>query len=62
MTEPAHRIAYIPEVLETILVHTDTHTLLTSAQRVCRYWYDLVQNSDDLQIALFLSQPKNLIT
>lgn len=37
-----------------ILVQTDMQTLLISAQTVCHKWHDLIQNSADLQAALFL--------
>ncbi|KAE8335249.1 hypothetical protein BDV24DRAFT_156209 [Aspergillus arachidicola] len=48
-----HRIFWIPEILEQVLLHTDVGTLLTSAQRVCRFWHDLTQSSRSLQTALF---------
>jgi hypothetical protein len=51
-SEP-HKIFLITEILELILLETDTRTLLTSAQRVCRTWHFLVQDSHDLQAALF---------
>jgi len=51
-TEP-HKIFFIIEILELILLETDVRSLLTSAQRVCRKWHDLIQDSGDLQAALF---------
>lgn len=51
-TEP-HRVLLVIEILEMILVRTDMQTLLTSAQRVCHKWHDLIQYSADLQAALF---------
>lgn len=51
-TEP-HKIFLIPEILKMILVQTDMQTLLTSAQRVCHQWHTLIQDSADLQAALF---------
>ncbi|KAJ5423597.1 hypothetical protein N7491_008813 [Penicillium cf. griseofulvum] len=48
-----HRIFLITEILELILLETDTRTLLASAQRVCRKWHSLIQDSSDLQAALF---------
>lgn len=48
-----HKIFLISEILELILLETDMRTLLTSAQRVCRKWHDLIQDSGDLQAALF---------
>ncbi|KAL5364834.1 hypothetical protein BJX96DRAFT_179309 [Aspergillus floccosus] len=46
------------ELLELILLQTDTRTLLT-AQRVCRLWRDVIQAHRGLQQALFFepSQP-----
>jgi hypothetical protein len=51
-SEP-HKIFLITEILELILLKTDTRTLLTSTQRVCRKWHFLVQGSYELQAALF---------
>ncbi|KAJ5426327.1 ABC transporter atnG [Penicillium sp. CMV-2018d] len=48
-----HKAFLITEILELILLETDTRTLLTSAQRVCRKWHFLIQDSSDLQAALF---------
>lgn len=48
-----HKVFLIPEVLEIILLATDTHTLLLS-QRVCRRWRKLIQGSHHLRAALFL--------
>lgn len=48
-----HRVLLVIEILEMILVKTDMQTLLTSAQRVCHKWHDLIQYSADLQAALF---------
>ncbi|RDW72586.1 uncharacterized protein DSM5745_07758 [Aspergillus mulundensis] len=50
---PHHKIFSIPELVEAILLETDPRTLLTSAQRVCRLWNDLIKNKDELQQALF---------
>lgn len=36
-----------------ILIQTDMQTLLTSAQRVCHRWHDLIQDSAGLQADLF---------
>ena len=48
-----------PEVLEMILLHTDMRTLLTSCQRVCRDWRNLITKSPSIQKALFFTQSKN---
>ncbi|KAJ6111315.1 hypothetical protein N7523_007376 [Penicillium sp. IBT 18751x] len=42
-----------PEVLEMILLQTDMRTLLTSCQRVCRDWRNLIIKSPSIQKALF---------
>ncbi|KAL2868134.1 uncharacterized protein BJX67DRAFT_62108 [Aspergillus lucknowensis] len=63
MTETRlHNIFCNPKILEAILLHLDMLTLLTSAQQVCRRWRDLIQKSDDLQIALFLKPSKEKVT
>lgn len=48
----AHRLFYLPEMLEAILLNLDMHTLLMSA-RVCYTWNDLIKNSRKIQQALF---------
>ncbi|KAE8422264.1 hypothetical protein BDV36DRAFT_245462, partial [Aspergillus pseudocaelatus] len=48
-----HRTLSTPEVLELILLQLDLRTLLTSAQRTCRAWRTLIQDSPALQRALF---------
>lgn len=53
-----HPIFLITEILEAILLHTDMCTLLTSAQRVCHRWHDLIKESRDLQAALFFTPVK----
>lgn len=47
-----------PEVLEMILLQTDMRTLLTSCQRVCRGWCNLVTKSPSIQKALFFTPIK----
>lgn len=42
------------ELLELILLEIDTQTLLTSANRVSRYWHNVIQQSVQLQTKLFL--------
>lgn len=39
-----HNVFLITEILELILLETETRTLLTSAQRVCRKWHLLIQD------------------
>ncbi|KAJ5836875.1 hypothetical protein N7447_002901 [Penicillium robsamsonii] len=41
------------EVLENILLHLDLKYILTSAQRVCHRWQDLISTSPSLQKYLF---------
>ncbi|KAF3386752.1 hypothetical protein F1880_000755 [Penicillium rolfsii] len=48
-----------PEILEMILVQTDIRTLLTSAQRVCRDWLNLITTSPSIQKALYFA-PTNV--
>ncbi|KAL4931805.1 uncharacterized protein BDV17DRAFT_255362 [Aspergillus undulatus] len=56
MTESAiNRALDTPEVLELVLVQTDMRTLLTSAQRVCRAWFNLIRTSPSIQKALFFT-------
>lgn len=45
----------IPELLEEILLHLDMSTLLVSAQRVNRLWFDVISGSKRLQQALFFT-------
>lgn len=47
-----------PEVLELILVQTDMRTLLTSCQRVCRDWHNLITTSPSIQKSLFFTPIK----
>lgn len=53
-----HKVFLVTEILEMILLETDMQTLLTSAQRVCRQWSTLIENSADLQCALFFRPVK----
>ncbi|OJJ30464.1 hypothetical protein ASPWEDRAFT_46060 [Aspergillus wentii DTO 134E9] len=53
-----HKAFLIPEILENILLHTDMCTLLTSAQRVCHHWHNLITESHNLQAALFFKPTK----
>lgn len=54
-----HKIFLVTEILEMILLQTDMQTLLISAQRVCQKWHALIQDSYDLQVALFLKPMKS---
>lgn len=47
-----HAVLYTAELLERILVHVDTSTLLIS-QRTCLFWKQCIQGSRMLQRALF---------
>lgn len=44
-----------PEILEMILIQVDISTLLTSAQRVCRSWFDVISKSPLIQKGLFFT-------
>lgn len=57
-TSQEHRMFQLPEILEMILLETDLRTLLTSAQRVCYLWHDLILTSPRLQEALFFKPCK----
>lgn len=50
-----NKVLDTPEMLEMILARIDMRTLLTSAQRVCRSWMDLVTKSPSIQKALFFT-------
>ncbi|KAJ5635159.1 uncharacterized protein N7484_008472 [Penicillium longicatenatum] len=51
--QPQIKVLTTPELLEIILLHLDTRTLLVSAQRVCQTWTALIQSSPAIQQALF---------
>lgn len=48
-----------PELLEIILVQMDMRSLLTSAQRVCHRWANLINKSPSIQKALFFTPIKD---
>ncbi|KAJ6110310.1 hypothetical protein N7486_002545 [Penicillium sp. IBT 16267x] len=48
-----------PEILEMILARMDMRTLLTSAQRVSRSWFNLISTSPSIQKALFFTPIKD---
>ncbi|KAL5043278.1 hypothetical protein BDW71DRAFT_188305 [Aspergillus fruticulosus] len=48
-----HKVLFITELLEGILLQADVRTLLT-AQRVCRKWQAVIRKSSALQIQLFM--------
>lgn len=48
----ANAVLLLRELLESILVHVDMHTLLMS-QRVCCVWYKVITGSKALQEALY---------
>jgi hypothetical protein len=54
--QPQTKVLTTPELLEIILLHLDTRTLLVSAPRVCRTWTVLIQSSPAIQQALFFQQ------
>lgn len=49
----------IPEILEMILAQVDMRTLLTSARRVSRSWFNLISTSSSIQKALFFTPIKD---
>lgn len=53
-----HKVFLVPELLEMILLQTDTRTLLVSCQRVCRFWHEVIKDSSNLQVALFFEPLK----
>ncbi|KAA8642797.1 uncharacterized protein ATNIH1004_009549 [Aspergillus tanneri] len=53
-----HRIFYIVEILEEILLQTEIRTLLISATTVCHFWRNVIQGSSDLQATLFFKPSK----
>jgi len=53
-SQQPHNIFLINELLENILLHADTRTLLISGQRVCRDWNEMIKASPRLQEHLFL--------
>ncbi|KAJ5100502.1 hypothetical protein N7456_006554 [Penicillium angulare] len=55
---PERKALDLPEILENIFLHLDHQSLLTSAQRVCRYWHELV-SQPTLQKHLFFEPDWN---
>jgi hypothetical protein len=49
----------VPEILEQILLRLDMRTLLTSAQRVCVRWRNMIAESLIIQQALFFKPVQN---
>lgn len=45
-----------------ILLETDMRTLLTSAQRVCQKWHDLIRDSSNLQATLFFKPARYILS
>lgn len=60
---PEEKVLSTAELLELILLQLDLRTLLTAAQRICRYWKTLIRDSPSLRKYLFLmpdeSAPKS---
>ena len=54
----SHPALKISEVLEMILLQIDIYTLLTSCQRVCRNWRNLITTFPSVQKALFFTAIK----
>lgn len=50
---PPHHALFTYDILELIFARLDLRTLLTSAQRTCRVWSDLIQSSPAIQKVLF---------
>lgn len=59
---PVARVLSTPELLTAILLDVDPGTLLTSAQRVSKYWHTLITTSPPIQRALWLQAPVVLST
>ncbi|KAJ5116233.1 hypothetical protein N7456_000581 [Penicillium angulare] len=55
----SEKVIFTTEILENVLLHLDQNSLLISAQRVCRYWHDVVSSSQSLQKHLFLQPDWN---
>ncbi|KAL3469927.1 hypothetical protein BJX99DRAFT_62134 [Aspergillus californicus] len=54
MTESSvAQVLCTPELFEAILLEVDAQALLTVAQRVCRHWRKVIQESHQIQVALF---------
>ncbi|OQO11958.1 hypothetical protein B0A51_16867 [Rachicladosporium sp. CCFEE 5018] len=51
----ANSVLSLPELLESIITHLDTKTLLLS-QRVSKQWQAVITSSDELQCLLFFRQ------
>ncbi|KAL4903452.1 hypothetical protein BDW74DRAFT_179867 [Aspergillus multicolor] len=60
MSETRHSaVFFIRELLEPILLQTNFRTIIL-AQCVCRFWKSLMEDSHDLQVAIWLKpHPKN---
>ncbi|EME88523.1 uncharacterized protein MYCFIDRAFT_170130 [Pseudocercospora fijiensis CIRAD86] len=54
MGAAAYKLFHTTELLEAILLKTNTRALLTTHQRVCKQWRDVIQGSINLKKALFL--------
>jgi hypothetical protein len=61
-SQQPHNIFLINELLENILLHMDTRTLLTSAQRVSHTWNTMIKTSTRLQETLFFKPSKPSIS
>ncbi|KAK0638568.1 hypothetical protein B0T16DRAFT_227119 [Cercophora newfieldiana] len=51
--ESLRKVLATPELVEAILLQVDRRLLLTSAQRVCTSWHDIIATSPSLQRYLF---------
>ncbi|KAJ5158651.1 uncharacterized protein N7500_008302 [Penicillium coprophilum] len=54
-----NKVLDTPEILEMILARVDMRTLLTSAQRVCRRWVNLISQAPSIQKILFFTPIKD---
>lgn len=57
-TSAVETLFSISELLEAILVHLDQTTLLVAAQRVNKFWFNVISASNTLQQALFFKPIK----
>lgn len=57
----AARVLTTGELIENILLRVDMHTVLVSAQRVCRKWHLTIANSRGIQKTLFFEPEPELL-
>lgn len=45
----------MPEIVQLVLLHSDMRTILTGAQRTCRFWNNVIQEFPSIQKHLFFT-------